>query len=948
MNAIGSPAAGLLIYNTDSSAFFYNNGSGWSNIASAGATQFAVPAGSIISFAGDTAQVPAGFLLCNGASLATASYSELFSAIGYAWGGSGSNFNLPDLRGRFLRGTNLGAGNDPDAAGRSAINTGGNTGDKVGSVQGNQIQSHSHRVWGKTSTGASYNDPLNFPTSGITGESTVGAEGWFTQYIESTGGNETRPVNANVNYIICYSSSIAAAGTNSSVFQGSISSAQLPNSVKDSSRITDNDGSAKVQALSSDRIIFTTNSTEVMRITTAGKVGIGTTSPQVPLHIRGGNDASLNASNGYLVIGNTSGTNVVFDDNEILARNNGSTSFLALQANGGAITMHAGTNDVNQWGIFLDDGGLLLGDTLTANRSKLRVAGKVLADTLSILGGVQLPSNKGTNGHFLQTDGSGVASWQSVPSSADGNGIYDGSGSLTGNTVISAGGNNLSVTSTAAFSVDGNTFNVDAGFNRVGIGTNGPQTELHVVGDLKLDGGGDALYLANGNNLGWGTIGVADGNGRFNIYENAFNEGDNYINAEEASRIKLHSDGISFYTAPAGTAGGSISWDERMKVLNSGKVGIGTSSPDSLFEVGGGMEAAAIRLSSGAALNKVLTSDANGNASWQDSQGDNLGNHTATTNLNMNSKAISDVASMDVGNNTLAGTVGVQSSEPNTINLVSTNNSDSTGITFQNPGGNYAWKIHRQGGANPDIVFAGGSNQVGFAGLPEKMRLTSGGNLGIGVTNPQARLHVNNSIFLEGNNTARIDNFKSTGRAILRLFSDFNGTNGGAAISLFSGLDNTYPYQIRMFTGSTNNGVPRMMIDSSGKVGIGTVTPSDAMEVVGGIDADSISVEELNSPSTGSVNLLPAAMGRIAGGGGITNGTGNFTVTNPSTGKYVITFSNFSAFNSNCVAMVAPEANGNGRTATYDFSSGKLEVYIWQSNTNSLVDNPFSFILYKN
>lgn len=60
------------------------------------------PAGAVISYAGSSA--PTGWLLCAGQSLLTASYAALFGAIGYTYGGSGANFNLPDLRGRVVAG----------------------------------------------------------------------------------------------------------------------------------------------------------------------------------------------------------------------------------------------------------------------------------------------------------------------------------------------------------------------------------------------------------------------------------------------------------------------------------------------------------------------------------------------------------------------------------------------------------------------------------------------------------------------------------------------------------------------------------------------------------------------------------------------------------------------------------------------------------------------------
>lgn len=66
----------------------------------------AVQPGSVISFAGDAAQIPAGYLLCNGAAVSRTDYASLFAAIGtiYGSGDGETTFNLPDFRGKFLRG----------------------------------------------------------------------------------------------------------------------------------------------------------------------------------------------------------------------------------------------------------------------------------------------------------------------------------------------------------------------------------------------------------------------------------------------------------------------------------------------------------------------------------------------------------------------------------------------------------------------------------------------------------------------------------------------------------------------------------------------------------------------------------------------------------------------------------------------------------------------------
>jgi Phage Tail Collar Domain len=70
-----------------------------------------LPAGLIFPFGG--AAAPVGAELCDGTSYAIeGKYKRLFDAIGYLYGGSGANFNVPDLRRRipFGAGTGIGQG----------------------------------------------------------------------------------------------------------------------------------------------------------------------------------------------------------------------------------------------------------------------------------------------------------------------------------------------------------------------------------------------------------------------------------------------------------------------------------------------------------------------------------------------------------------------------------------------------------------------------------------------------------------------------------------------------------------------------------------------------------------------------------------------------------------------------------------------------------------------
>lgn len=61
-----------------------------------------VPTGVIMAYPGIVA--PGGWLLCFGQSLDTTAFANLFAVIGYLYGGVGTSFNVPDLRGRVIAG----------------------------------------------------------------------------------------------------------------------------------------------------------------------------------------------------------------------------------------------------------------------------------------------------------------------------------------------------------------------------------------------------------------------------------------------------------------------------------------------------------------------------------------------------------------------------------------------------------------------------------------------------------------------------------------------------------------------------------------------------------------------------------------------------------------------------------------------------------------------------
>jgi microcystin-dependent protein len=101
--------------------------------------------GTIVPYGGES-EPEDGWLLCDGRPLAREEYEDLYGVIGVNFGApDATHFNLPDLRGRFVRGVDNGPEKrDPDGDDRVASAPGGAAGRKVGSMQQDALQGHCH------------------------------------------------------------------------------------------------------------------------------------------------------------------------------------------------------------------------------------------------------------------------------------------------------------------------------------------------------------------------------------------------------------------------------------------------------------------------------------------------------------------------------------------------------------------------------------------------------------------------------------------------------------------------------------------------------------------------------------------------------------------------------------------------------------------------------------
>jgi len=172
-----------------------------------------VPTGAVFCMA--VATVPSGYLECNGGEISRTFYAALFAVIGDAYGvGNGSTtFNLPDLRGEFIRGFDNNRLVDKDSNNNSR---------GIATSQSDQNKQHNHPASSSvTDTGhvhaTTFDNKKYFPGGSSTTISFGGGGTYpadvFTMSSATTGisvstttsndgGGETRPRNISMMYVI--------------------------------------------------------------------------------------------------------------------------------------------------------------------------------------------------------------------------------------------------------------------------------------------------------------------------------------------------------------------------------------------------------------------------------------------------------------------------------------------------------------------------------------------------------------------------------------------------------------------------------------------------------------------------------------------------------------------------------------------------------------------------
>jgi len=126
--------------------------------------------------------IPADWEICLGQEVAVASFPELYNVLGTTFGQANpSVFNLPDMQGMFVRGFDSANINDPELD------------REFGSAQADEFKAHEHTV---SNVGQRVGD-------GASDDNMSAAPDITRDVITTpTGGEETRPKNIALNYIV--------------------------------------------------------------------------------------------------------------------------------------------------------------------------------------------------------------------------------------------------------------------------------------------------------------------------------------------------------------------------------------------------------------------------------------------------------------------------------------------------------------------------------------------------------------------------------------------------------------------------------------------------------------------------------------------------------------------------------------------------------------------------
>jgi hypothetical protein len=502
----------------------------------------------------------------------------------------------------------------------------------------------------------------------------------------------------------------------------------------------------------------------------------------------------------------------------------------------------------------------------------------------------------------------------------------------------------------------------------VGIGTSSPGAALDVVGSVRAS----STLLAGAIQTGFG---VSTGDCAVEIGGDRTGSGNSYIDLHSTSgtdfetRI-LRNSGANGVLDLLNTGTGAFNISqvgaaplvfkttdtERMRISNTGNVGIGTSTPETMLDLNGS------QIARGDGSGYVYFAPKTGTAPF----GTNYDRFEIRVNPTVQETTIGNthggtgspraLAFLSGGSERMridtAGNVGIGTSTPEQLLTVRYDHNGATAALIQNrnASGSPAAALQFISGAfdlTDDryamIASAGGANNTlqfytsQGATPTEKMRIDSSGNVGIGTASPAAKLDVNGQT-VTGNITVRGDGSEGgqislNDKANTAATYNFDVDSGGHG-RLFTTNSSTN-LTIGQLGGTGGNVIfytanaERMRISSIGYVGVGTSTPSAHIHTQGfaSYRGNAYTLATFCANSTlAPLNIVQATDGTIPG---ISAGQ-NSTATFADLGFYTSETERFRIAANGAFGLSGANYGTSGQVLT---SQGSGSAPIWTSIT---------------
>ena len=349
---------------------------------------------------------------------------------------------------------------------------------------------------------------------------------------------------------------------------------------------------------------------------------------------------------------------------------------------------------------------------------------------------------------------------------------------------------------------------VDSGVSgtagNVGIGTTSPGAKLEVRKGGTTAAQGDTDLIVQDSTAGGSTSQVQ-------ILGGATGFSNLYFSDTSAYNV-----GGFIYNHSSNYLATNVNASEKMRITSAGNVGIGTTSPEQKLHIS----------SNGSTLMRITGGGSSiAGIDFGDSTNTDDGRIRYDNSSRYMQFVVADSEKMRIDS---SGNVGIGTTSPSSFNSRGRNlvvNSDGdTGITISANSTSSSTLLFADafGGTGGTATYRGvveydhANDSMAFStAAAYRMRIDSTGNVGIGTTSPATKLHIADV----STPTIRIED--TTNNRNLQLFHD----NNNSFIRTSTGSQLTF---------QTNGGNTRMLIDTSGNVGIGTSSPVSKLEVDGG------------------------------------------------------------------------------------------------------------------